>query len=141
MILLCSAIGGLTSSCVSIKPGYVADDKLAATKAVEQFHARLNAHQFDEIYHDANEFFRRPQTKEELIGGLQKTVSRFGQFKKVISSDMRVIVTSPIQIRAVYSSSFAKGNATELFTFVKSNDAVQLVQYQIYPGLVRQSTP
>jgi hypothetical protein len=126
-------------SCVSVKPGYAADDKLATARAIEEFHARFNARQSDRIYRDAHELFRQSQTKEDLAKNLNDTQNIFGAFKKATSSELNVIPASPIQIRAVYNSTFEKGNATELFVFVKQSDTVQLAQYQIFPGTVRPS--
>jgi len=70
------------------------------------------------------------------VKNFKDTQHIFGAFKKVTSSELNVIPASPMQIRAVYNSTFEKGDATELFVFVKESDAVQLVQYQIFPGTV-----
>jgi RHS repeat-associated protein len=124
---------------VSVTPGYIADDKAATAKAIEQFHVRLSKGQIDEIYSDADESFRRSQTREVLITAIQATRARFGGFKTMTHSELNVIVGAPVQIRAAYDSIFEKGNATELFVFLKHGNKVQLSRYEIYPWEARSS--
>ncbi len=121
-------------SCISVKPGYIADDKAATAKAIEQFHIRLSKGQIDEIYSDADESFRLSQAREALITAIQATRARFGGFKTTTSSELNVIVGAPVQIRAAYNSIYEKGAATELFVFLKRDNKVQLSRYEIYPA-------
>jgi len=93
---------GTFLSCISVKPGYIADDKAATAKAIEQFHVRLSKGQIDEIYRDADESFHLSQTREVLITAIQATRARFGGFKTTPSSELNVIVGAPVRIRAAY---------------------------------------
>src|SRR5437763_15324247 len=77
-----AALAGLMLSCVSVKPGFIADDKAATAKAVEQFHARLNADEFSQIYDDAYDSFRHSQPLGDLSKAMQATTNRLGQFKR-----------------------------------------------------------
>jgi hypothetical protein len=71
---------------------------------------------------------------------MQETYAHYGSFERITFSQLKVIIGAPIQIRAVYNSTFAKGEATELFTFVEREGKIMLVQYQISPGTVRPAT-
>lgn len=129
-----AVLAGLMLSCTSVKPGFIADDKAAAAKAVEQFHDRLNVDEFSQIYDDAHDSFRQSQPRGDLIKAMQETRNRLGQFKGVTSSDLNVIVGAPVQVRAAYKSAFEKSAVTELFIFVKQGDRMQLSEYRVYPA-------
>jgi len=92
----------------------------------------MNAGDVDRIYKGASEPFRKSQDKDTRARELQATRSRFGKFERVESSELKVILGSPVQIRAVCKSTFEKGNATELFVFVKDQVEVRLASYQIW---------
>jgi hypothetical protein len=74
---------------LSAKPGYVADDKKTTGKAIEQFHARLGAAQFDDIYSDAHEGFRKSQSRDGVIDAMRKTRETYGAFVKVTYSKLK----------------------------------------------------
>jgi hypothetical protein len=77
-------------------------------KAVDHFHALLSAGRFDEIFDDADPTFRS-QSRQKLIGAMQETYAHYGSFEHVTFSQLNVIIGAPIQIRAVYNSTFARG--------------------------------
>ena len=123
------------SSCsASVTPGYVEEDKKTAEVAIGHFHERFNKQQYQEIYDDAHESFKKGQKKDDAINAMKQTRERFGNSEQVTEKWINVIIGAPIQIRAVYNSKFSKGDTTEMFIFVKERNAVKLVQYQIYPG-------
>lgn len=134
LVAAIAALAGLMLSCMSVKPGFIADDKAATAKAVEQFHARLNAGEFSQVYDDAHNSFRHSQPRGNLIKAIQETRNRLGQFKSVTSSDLNVIVGAPVQVRAAYKSVFEKSAVTELFIFVKQDDRIELSEYRVYPA-------
>ena len=119
-----------------MRSGTEEEEKIGAMRAVDQIHARLSAGRFGEIFDDADPAFRS-QSREKLIGAMQETYAHYGSFERVTFSQLNVIIGAPIQIRAVYNSTFAKGETTELFTFVDREGEIRLVQYQISPGTVR----
>lgn len=129
---------GLLLSCTSVRFGYLEDDKNAAVNAITHFHARLNAGQFDQIYDTAHSSLQKSQSREQLTAAMQETKNQFGRFQLVTFSEMKVIPGRPVEVRAVYNSTFEKGAATELFRFVRlDGKTAQLVQYQIFAGTVR----
>lgn len=139
--LAAAALVGLfvaTISCkVSARPGYIEDDKKETAQAIEEFHQRLSASQFEDIYRDAHQALRDTGTHEQLVSAMKATRDRFGAFKRVTFSQMNVIVGAPVQIRAVYNTSYEKGDATEQFTFLRDGDHVRLALYSPSPGSVR----
>jgi len=131
LILVTAFLMSCTSS-PSVRLGYIAQDKESAKQAIEVFHSQMNAGDVDRIYKGASEPFRKSQDKDTLAREMQATRSRFGKFERVESSELKVILGSPVQIRAVCKSTFEKGNATELFVFVKDQVEVRLASYQIW---------
>jgi hypothetical protein len=124
-----------TSSCsVSVRPGYVEDDKRTAELAIGQFHERFNTEHYQEIYDDAHDIFKKGQRQDDAIKAMEQTRDRFGKIEQVTDKWINVIIGAPVQIRAVYNTKFSKSDTTEMFIFVKERDAVKLVQYQIHPG-------
>ena len=130
-------LAGLVLSHTSIRFGNKEEEEIATVKAIEQFHGRLSMGRFDEIYDNANDVFQKSQSRDRLIEAMQDTQGHFGRFQQVEFSKLNVIIGAPVQIRAVYNSRFEKGDATELFLFVKQGDEVKLAQYEIYTGAVR----
>jgi hypothetical protein len=122
---------------ISIQPGYKKDDLKATAAAIEKFHARMNASQFDAIYDDANQLFQKSQERRTIIQAMGDTRKQFGKFERTTFSRLNVIVGTPIQIRAVYNGRFEKGDATEQFVFIKEGEDVKLAQYTVYSGTVR----
>src|SRR5690242_19529035 len=51
----------------TIHPGYFEDDQKEATEAIAQFHSRIIASQFDQIYRDADASLKGAQSKESLL--------------------------------------------------------------------------
>ena len=123
----------LLLSRISIHFGYFAEDKDRTAKLIAQFHARMNAGQFDEIYDDACIDFRNSQSRDYLIDAMRKSRDEFGIFRKIESSNIDVVVNAPVQVRAVYDSVFENGEATERFIFVEDNKGqkIQLLFYRI----------
>jgi hypothetical protein len=129
-----------TGSCkVSARPGYVEDDKKATVQAIEAFHQRLSAAQFEDIYREAHQAFRDTGSREQLLSAMRATHDRFGAFQRVTSSQLNVFVGAPVQIRAVYNTNYEKGDATEQFTFLRDDGHVRLALYSPSLGSVRPS--
>ncbi|HEY2363152.1 MAG TPA: hypothetical protein VGK36_18670 [Candidatus Angelobacter sp.] len=127
----------LLISCVSVRPGYIEDDKRDALRAIENFHARLSSGQYAAIYDASDPALQQTGSREELIAAMQATRARFGEFRQVTDSEMNVIVHAPVEIRAAYNSKFEKGDATELFVFLRRGNQIKLAMYQISPGTTK----
>ena len=117
--------------------GYKAQDQKAAEKAIAQFHARLNSGDFEHTYVDADDAMKRAGSKDQLLAAMRQTQEKFGAFQGAAYSKINVIVRAPVEVRAVYNSRFQRGDATELFGFVKREDTLRLAYYNISPGTAR----
>ena len=124
-------------SCVSVRPGYIEDDKREALQAINNFHARLNSGQYAAIYDASDPALQQTGSREQLIAAMQATRAHFGEFRQVTDSEMNVIVRAPVEIRAAYNSKFEKGNVTEVFLFLRRGDQIKLAMYQISPGTTK----
>src|SRR6202140_1286751 len=121
----------------SFHAGYVEDDKKEAGEAIAQLHSRIGAGQFDLIYKDADPSLKNSQSKDALIHAMQASRDKYGGFRQETFKEVNVIMSSPVQVRAVYNSTFEKGDVTEMFTFVRHGDSLKLSFYSISPGTVR----
>lgn len=132
-------VGGVFTilGAISVRPGYIADDKAMTEQAIKQFHDRLSAGQYESIYQDADVSLKQSFTQEHTIASMKDVRDRFGSVKTVTFSKLNVIVGAPVQIRAVYNTTYEKGKVTEAFTFIKQGDTVRLAHYQVFPGTVK----
>ena len=133
VLVLLSAI----SCSVSVKQGYIEDDKKTTEQAIERFHEKFNATQYLDLYNDAHEVFKGSQKQADSLNAMKQTYEHFGKMEQVEEKWLNVIIGTPIQIRAVYNTKFEKGDATESFIFIKEGDTVKLALYRIDPGKVR----
>lgn len=126
----------LVSCSVSVRPIYIDEEKKTAERAVEQFHERMNAEDYETIYDDANPQFRASITKDAAIAAMKQTHERVGKIIGVTQHWINYVMGDPIPVRAVYNIKCEKGEFSEWFTFVISNDGKKalLTQYQNFPG-------
>src|SRR5262249_28083902 len=132
-------LAAFITSCVptvSVRPGYIKDDKEATSKAIDRFHSQMNSGQIDQMYETSADFLRSTHSRNELSQAIGQVTNRIGKFERITYSEIRVKIGAPIEIRAVCSSIFEKGDATELFIFLKETKDVQLASYQILDGSI-----
>jgi hypothetical protein len=102
-----------------------------ADAAVKQFHERLNAGNFEEIYRDADEGFRG-QNHDNSIKLLEAVHNKLGLAGTATQDNLRVDTnTLGTFLTAQYSTVFAAGAATEMFTWKKSGEILKLYRYDI----------
>ena len=130
MIIVCTFVF-LVPLHFGVYFGYIERDKAETAKLIEQFHTRMNTGQFDLIYDDASLYLRRSATRETLTGAMRKAKDDYGAFERVQSSQISVVKESDIEIRAVYNSSFEKGDATEWFIFSIEGRNLRLRFYDV----------
>jgi hypothetical protein len=112
------------------KAGYYADDKKAAVAALDVFHQRLSAGDFDSIYDSASDALRaRP--KGELIAAMRSTRDTWG---KLIRSEVKSSSCFPNEVRLIVEAQYEKGLAGEMFIWEVPDDRARLQHFQIYPG-------
>jgi len=127
-------LGAVLLSRVTVHRGYIDDDKKRTAEQIDEFHARMNLSRFDQIYDDADPAFRASLKREQWSKHMQETQDRYGAFKNAAPPKVNVVMGAPVQIRAVYTSNFDKGDATELFAFAREGHKLQLLAYGIYPA-------
>jgi hypothetical protein len=127
---------GFLRSHVIFYAVYFDRDKNTVGKLIEQFHDRMNAGQYDQIYDDANQAFKQSEDRESLLNVMKETRNQYGLFRSVLDSEMNV-VGPPEQISATYNCLFEKGPATELFGFARQGHNLQLTSYQISAGTAK----
>jgi hypothetical protein len=132
--IICAVL--LINSCkMQVKAGYIDDDKKSTETEIEKFHSRISSQDYEDIYNNSSPSFQKSVSKLDAIKAMEVTQEDCGQFDNIIDKRINVIVGTPVQIRAVYSSKYSKRNVTEEFIFVKEDDQIKLVQYQKFNGI------
>jgi hypothetical protein len=103
-----------------------------ADAAVRRFHEQLNAGDFEGIYRDADQAFKTDLGHDESIRFLQAVHQKLGLAGSETRLNIRV-ETNPggTFLTVGYSTMFAAGQATESFTWVKSDGTLKLDGYHI----------
>lgn len=106
--------------------------KSLAEPQVATFHARLNQRQFDDIYTEAGDQFRKAATKEKVVQLFSAIDRKLGPAKswttKTWTTHTRNFVTTAV---LVVDTVFEKGAGTETFTFRISGDSAIMIGYHI----------
>lgn len=108
-------------------------DRNETIRRIEEFHARLNRGQFDQIYENASSALQLSTGYQGLTGTMRQINQNYGAFQRVESSKVEVVMSAPVEIRAVYDSVFEKGPVTEWFVFVIEGNDVRLRTYFVSP--------
>ena len=103
-----------------------------ADAAVRHFHQQLNAGDYEGIYREADQGFGGSQGHDESIRFLQAVHQKLGVAGTETRLNIRV-ETNPggTFLTTQYSTLFAAGAATEMFTWVKSSGTLKLNGYHI----------
>ena len=132
----------ITCSCqISVRPGYITEDKKAADTAIVELHHRFNAREHEKIYDDAHSLFKTSRIKSEFCDDLKEVHETMGEFESVTDKWINVVIATPVEIRAIYNTKFTNGDGTEGFVFLRDGDTVRLVQYQISRGTAKPGKP
>ncbi len=114
------------------KAGYFEDDKKAALAAIDVFHQRLSAGEFEAIYENAGDALRaRP--KAELLAAMKETQQRWGKF---IKAEVKSSSCFPSEVRFIVEAQFEKGEAGEMIIWYVPDKEAHLQHFQIFPGPV-----
>ena len=117
----------------NVHRGYVMRDRNETIRLIEEFHDRLNRGQFDQIYENASSALQLSSGHQGVTGTMQQINQNYGAFQRVESSKVEVVMSGPVEIRAVYDSVFEKGRATERFVFVIEGNDIRLRTYFVSP--------
>jgi hypothetical protein len=101
-------------------------------EAVRVFHDDLNNGRYEQIWENGDVGFRGKGTQQELTAFFQAVHRKLGDAG---ASDLRNISVNATPtgtfITTVYQTTFAKGSATETFTWLKSSGHLKLYGYNI----------
>jgi hypothetical protein len=102
--------------------------------AVAQFHARLNAGNFDQIYTESDTAMKNASSQEKFVTLLEAIHRKLGSAK---SADRQSFFmnygTSGKSLRLTYSTHYDADNATEEFVFHVDGNDIRLAGYHISP--------
>ena len=105
--------------------------RVLADPAVETFHKKMNAGQFDQICGDADENFALNK-QAEVVKFLEAAHTKLGDAGT--SSQANILVnstTSGTFIVVRYNTTFSRGSAVETFSFIRSGGTLKLHGYHI----------
>ncbi|MGH9744637.1 MAG: hypothetical protein ACRD59_00830 [Candidatus Acidiferrales bacterium] len=100
--------------------------------AAQNFHKQLNAEQYEAICAEADEGFRAGETHDKLVTFLSVVHRKLGDAGESKFVNMNVNATiSGTFTTETYETKFAKGDATEIFTWIKKGGELKLYSYNI----------
>jgi hypothetical protein len=110
----------------------ISPDIEAAERAVSRFHEQLNARQFEAIYDEAAEEFRKTDSKEQIVRFLQVVAIKLGpvQSKKLVKWEISPSLSGSNVVLS-YETSFKEEIARENFVFKANGSRVELLTYNV----------
>jgi hypothetical protein len=125
----------LVESCrLNVKAGYFAEDKQLTEQEIKKFHDRFNSGDYESIWNQAAPGLQQAISKKDFLTFLNNGHEQCGKFTGIIDKRLKVVVGSPVQIRVIYNSQFDKAVLTEMFTWLKSGEEIQLAGYTVAKG-------
>jgi hypothetical protein len=107
-------------------------DYRSASAAVDRFHLRLNAGDYDAIYADASEPFRRSGNHAQWIGYFEKAHQKMGNSGKASTISFYIHrKDGRAWVEEVVNTQFSLEQAHESFVWIGEGDQLQLYWYQI----------
>ncbi len=108
------------------------ENVVSADAAVARFHRQLNAGQFSEIYSQSSKGMKSSSSKTDTVQLLTAVQRKLGAFQSAKRTGWRVNYnTSGNNTVVAYESVYARGKATETFTFVGDSKNPQLLGFNI----------
>ena len=131
---LLALIWAVLTSCTVRLGANTEDDKKAVEDAFEQFHSRYDSVQFEDIYRDCDPSYREANTEEQFVQIMKQLHDQLGNVKAVTRKWVWVVADPIPQGKAVYNTTFEKGDATEMSTWIIYRGKPHLAYYKILPG-------
>ncbi|SRR6266566_4356936 len=126
----------LLLSLIRCVPSSATRDLAAADRAVAEFHRRVFAGEDELIYRDGAPEFRSTITLAELKKANTNVRETYGALDSSRRASFKIDYghgSASSTITQVYKSQFARGDATEQFTWkLNSNGVVSLLHYDIH---------
>ena len=103
-----------------------------ASKAVEQFHQQLDSGDFEGIYGDTADEFRRASSRDAEIKFFETVHQKMGNSGKMSSKGFHINWQNGVlNVNQVFETEFALGRAQEGFIWVIDHDQPRLQTYRI----------
>lgn len=126
--LVIGAAALVALSCGAFQDGETAE------KAVDRFHELFNEASYSVIYNEADPEFRRLTRVPDFDGLVRSAQRSLGAFRQARRT---VFEVGGATVSLTYESDFAKGKATERFSFVIRDGRAYLLSYDVRsPALV-----
>jgi hypothetical protein len=107
-------------------------DYRLASAAMEQFHQQLNAANYDGIYTEASDDFRKSGNHDEMIRFLETVHEKMGDSGKTAMAGFHVNWRNGrLWVDEVSNTQFALGQGQESFIWILEQDHLQLYGYHI----------
>ena len=108
-----------------------------AEAAVAQFHNQYNAGQFQEIYAQADEEFKKSASEADFVSLLEALRRKLGTVGKAEQAGWNVHATPMGTMVALgYNVEFSEGKGAEQFVFRVSGDKAMLYNYNVNSPLL-----
>ena len=133
-LILLTLVVALQLSC-GVKKG-----KENAERAVEKFHSQLNAGQYQQIYTESDEAFRKAVTEEQAIQLFEAVRRKLGTVQQAKLTGWHVnAATGGTAVTLGYEVDFSQGKGVEQFVYRVSGGKALLFNYNVNsPLLVTQ---
>jgi len=108
-----------------------------AEKAVDTFHNQLNAGQFQQIYAQSGDEFKKAVSEPDAVALFDAVHRKLGMVKQATSTSWRV-GTAPFGVMTAlaYDVEFTEGKGTEQFVFQMKDNKALLVNYNVNSPLL-----
>jgi hypothetical protein len=131
LFLLTLVVVALQLSC-GVKKG-----REHAERAVEKFHSQLNAGQFQQIYSESDEAFRKAVTEEQALQLFNAVRSKLGTVQQAKLTGWHVNpTTGGSAVTLGYDVDFSEGKGTEQFVYHVTGDKALLFNYNVNSPLL-----
>ena len=131
LIVLTLAVVALQLSC-GVKKG-----KENAERAVEKFHSQLNAGQFQQIYAESDDAFKKAATEEQVLQLLDAVRRKLGTVQQAKLNGWHVnAATGGTAVTLGYDVDFSEGKGTEQFVYHITGDKALLFNYNVNSPLL-----
>jgi hypothetical protein len=109
-----------------------------SSAAIDRFHQQLDQSDYETIYGDATEEFRRAGTREDELKFLEMVHQKMGNSGKMSIKGFHVNwQNGQTAVDEVFDTQFALGQARESFIWVIEHDQPRLQTYRIYSSNLR----
>lgn len=126
-VVAASLVVGILACC-----GNILQNKEVAADAMDQFHERFNAGEFEKIYDTADGDFQVANTRSDFLKFIGTVHRKLGDYKNCDSQNWKSnAFNGDVSVDLTYKTTFEKGVGTEDFLFRVSGTRAALRAYRI----------